>query len=430
MTCQGMKCILIISMLTLLLTTAASPTPTATPEPCDPETGVGCGPPPPGCDPETGEGCGPPLGCDPETGEGCGPPPPGCDPETGDGCGPPADDCDPETGYACGPVPTYIPADTPFERQYPTTIKAISEPGFLFEYREDIDRIKELGVNTFFIDLSYERGNGDYIIVSPEEYDDPASEEWAAEIIRRAKLAGFAVMLRLQVGIGFGFVEQFDDWDEFKEDSVAVAVHWASLAEELQIEYYMPFMELNKFLMLDLENPQQPGQPRYTFDEAMEMTSEWDSMALPPIREQFSGVLINQLSPLGDILQHPVQGYDIYGFVYAMPDADILDMENDDEVRAKTKFWFEQAEILAQQNDVDWMVVEAFVMRDTFDPWWDVEDPYKTQADIYLVAAEEYIEVKTVPPVGFGIINWSWGDVGIKDTPSEDVLRQFFDTLE
>jgi len=99
--------------------------------------------PPLGCDPDTGEGC----ECDPETGEGCGPPPPDCDPETGEGC-----ECDPETGEGCGPmqVPTYIPTDTLLERRYPTTMKGISEPGFLFENFEDLDRIKKLGVNTFY----------------------------------------------------------------------------------------------------------------------------------------------------------------------------------------------------------------------------------------------------------------------------------------
>jgi len=421
---RGLKYILFLSIFVQLLVACGTPPPTTLP-PTDTSQPSSATPLPPlGCDPDTGEGC----ECDPETGEGCGPPPPDCDPETGEGC-----ECDPETGEGCGPmqVPTYIPTDTLLERRYPTTMKGISEPGFLFENFEDLDRIKKLGVNTFYIDIAYQRKNGDYVIVDPQEYNDPASEQWAGEIVRRAKAAGFSVMLRLQVGVGFGFVEQFDDWEEFKEDTIDVAVHWAALAEELQVEYYMPFMEFNKFLLIDLENPQQPGEPRYTFDEAMGMIAEWDSMALPQIRANYSGLVINQCAPLGDIMQHPVEGYDVYGFVYAMPDAaNIMDIENNNEVRAQTRNLFEQVQGLAQQNTIDWMVVEAFVMRDAFEPWSDVEDPYKTQSEIYRVAAEEYMEVTTVPPVGFGIITWSWGDTGIKDTPSEDVIRQFFDSLD
>ena len=353
---------------------------------------------------------------------------------------PPAATPLPLTATAVPPTPTPLPTEAAFPRRnYPAVIKADFEPRPQ-DWIGKIPFLKELGINTIIIHMAYLREwgeehrlayppplTGEYELVFPHPPGAPPSEEYLRELIVTAREAGFAVLLGPLVGrIGDPSpIEQIDDWDRFKEDSIEIAVQWAAIAEELQVEYFMPFCELNAVLFAQ-EAPERPEEPRYTFDEAVALITEWDSKALPQIRAVFSGKLISQIFSTypGSLLQYPVAGYDIFGIALYPPHPDVIE-----EARMWTRWVLDDAQVLAKREGVEWMIAET-----ALDPmaFGGDENALETQAEFFRMVTEEYLRTTTVPPVGFGTFLdlTIEGYDSLEGTPSEQVLREFFARLD
>jgi len=341
----------------------------------------------------------------------------------------------PPTATLVPPTPTAVPIP---ERNYPAAIKAVFQARPQ-DWIRDMDFFKDLGINTIRINFAYlcEWGpehrlahappmTGEYQLVYPAPPGAPPSEEYIRQLILTARGEGFAVVLGPMVGrIGDPSpVEQFDDWERFKADSIEIVVRWAAIAEELQVEYFMPFCELN-FVLFTQEDPERLGEPRYSFDEVMAMIAEWDSEALPQIRAVYSGRLMTQIYSTfpGSLLQYPVAGYDIVGIAYHPP-ADVQGMTTG--FRAV----LEDVQMLAQREGLSWLVIEMDVIPEGLGT---DSDALETQAELWGMATEEYLRATTVPPVGFGTFLEFWspeGRLSLEGTPSEDVFREFFAKLD
>jgi hypothetical protein len=344
----------------------------------------------------------------------------------------------PPTPTLTPPTPTTTPIPA---RSYPAAIRAdfeasprtwMSKTGFL----------RDIGVNTIIIHLAFLRDSGEeYELVYPYPSDGPTSEEYVRQLVMVAREEGFAVILGPLVGrVGDPHVpiEQIDDWNRFKADSVEIVVRWAVIAEELQVEYYMPFCELNAVLFSQ-EDPDRPGEPRYTFDEVMALLAEWDGEALPRIRAVFSGQLISQIYPTyaGSLLQYPVTGYDIFGIAFYAGSPGV------EGVTTEFRSVLEDAQTLARREGVDWMVVEMEVapLRAS-DPnapfeapeWISDADagPLDVEAALWSMATEEYLNATEPAPAGFGtsLDTTAEGYRSVEGTPTEQVLREFFAALE
>jgi len=346
------------------------------------------------------------------------------------------------------PVPSAVaPTATPLpptltlvaipERNYPAAIKVVlqAQPR---DWIRDMGFFKDVGVNTIHIGAAYLREwgpehrlshappmTGEYQLVYPAPPGAPPSEEYVRQLILTARGEGFAVVLGPMVGrIGDPSpVEQFDDWERFKADSIEIVVRWAAIAEELQVEYFMPFCELN-FVLFTQEDPERPGEARYSFDEVVAMIAEWDSEALPQIRAVYSGKLMTQVYSTfpGSLLRYPVAGYDIVAIAYHPP-ADVQGMTTG--FRAV----LEDAQTLAQREGIAWLVIEMDV---SLEDLGTDSDALETQAELWGLAAEEYLRATTVPPVGFGTFLEFWspeGRLSLQGTPSEEVLDEFFAAL-
>lgn len=152
----------------------------------------------------------------------------------------------------------------------------------------------------------------------------------------------------------------------------------------------------------------------------MALIAEWDNEAIPQIRSVFSGKLINQIYCC-PILSYPVSGYDIIGLAYKP--------HGIEEVTTKFQDWLVEAQTLAQREGIDWMAVEMDVHLGAED---NGRDPLVIEAELWSLAAEEYLRADIVPPIGFGTsfdvtVAGYMSDEG---TPSEAVFREFFDALK
>jgi hypothetical protein len=328
----------------------------------------------------------------------------------------------PPTATLLPPTPTIEPFPP---RNYPDVIVAnfeVSPNTWLTK----MDWFKEIGVNTIIIHFSYMRDTGEvYEVVHPFREDTPTSEEFIRQLVITAREEGFAVLFGPLIGrLGDPHVpiEQIDDWDRFKSDSIEISVRWAAIAEELHVEYYMPFCELNAVLFAQ-ENPNQPGESRYSFDEVMALIEEWDNEAIPQIRDVFSGKLTNQIYSTfpGSLLQYPVKGYDIVGFAYKPHSLD--------EIKDQFETFLEDPQTLAQQEGIDWMAVEMDVYLGEHD---NGRKTLEIEADLWRVAFEIYLADKVIPPIGFGtsLDTTVEGYMSDEGTPSEEVFREFFAALD
>jgi hypothetical protein len=335
----------------------------------------------------------------------------------------------PPTATPVLPTATLVPPTPTAEpfpvRNYPDVIIANFEASPR-TWIPKMDWLGEVGVNTIIIHLAYLRDSGEeYELVYPYPADGPASGEYVRQLIVTAREEGFAVILGPMVGrLGDPHVpiEQIDDWDRFMADSIEIVIRWAAIAEELQVEYFMPFCELNTVLFAQ-ENPDQPGESRYSFDEVMALLAEWDNEALPQIRDVFSGKLINQIYSTfpGSLLHYSVTGYDIVGLAYKPHGVE--------EATKGFRAFLEDAQTLGQREGIDWMVVEMDVHLGDHD---NGREPLEIEADLWRLAAEVYLEDKVIPPVGFGTsldvtVEGYMSDEG---TPSEEVFREFFAALD
>ncbi len=327
----------------------------------------------------------------------------------------------PPTATLVPPTPTAEPFPV---RNYPDVIIANFEASPR-TWIPKMDWLREVGVNTIIIHLAYLRDSGEeYELVYPYRADGSTSEEYVCQLIVTAREEGFAVMLGPMVGrLGDPHVpvEQIDDWDRFLADSIEIVVRWAAIAEELQVEYFMPFCELNAVLFAQ-EDSDRPGESRYSFDEVMALLAEWDDEALPQIRDVFSGRLINQIYSTfpGSLLRYPVEGYDIVGLAFKPHGVE--------EVTEGFRVFLEDAQTLAQREGIDWMAVEMDVHLGDHD---NGRQPLEIEADLWRLAAEVYLEDRAIPPIGFGTsldvtVEGYMSDEG---TPSEGVLREFFAAL-
>ncbi len=132
-----------------------------------------------------------------------------------------------------------------YARNYPAVIKGNWEPStneMTKILNSEAEELKELGVNTVFIVLEYNLNkDGSYYLED--------SEEFYISQLKKAKKAGFAVLVSPNfVGAaGHNYAEEGIniDLNRHLKNSEEVALKWAKIAEEYQVEYFAPQNEFN-----------------------------------------------------------------------------------------------------------------------------------------------------------------------------------------
>ena len=120
-----------------------------------------------------------------------------------------------------------------------------------------------------------------------------------------AKKTGFAVLVTPDFvgGWGHDYADEGVDIDleRFLQHSEEIALKWAEIAEEYQVEFFAPQSEFNG-----------PIERNFgTIEEASIITTDWHAEMLPKIKEVFSGKIIAKIDqPREGIV---VPGYDYVG---------------------------------------------------------------------------------------------------------------------
>ena len=284
-----------------------------------------------------------------------------------------------------------------FERDYPEIIKGNWEPGADHMQRLlafDEKRIKELGVNTVSIVPEYGlKKDGGYTF---------REKQLELSNLVRAKEKGFAVQVAVSfVGIGFGhnYEKKGITLEHYLKVSEELALEWAQIAEDYQVEFLCPQQELDFILRFKF---------KYEDDEIDQIMEDWYGQILPKIKKVYSGKTMVKISEPERVLKLP--GYDYLGF-------GSFRQKGLDGYREATKEKQKIMQDMAIENNADWFVAEA----------WFAGLP-GGQAKYFEASTQEYLKVKGKKPVGYFFSAWTMPFIGIgtKDEPSEEILKEFF----
>lgn len=302
-----------------------------------------------------------------------------------------------------------------FKKNYPAVVRGNWEPSSFHMtkmLREDLGRIKELGVNTVSVSVEYSLNNDRTPFLRDEN-------QLASNIVK-AKEAGFAVLVAPNfVGPGgHNFKEEGINItkEEYLKISEKVALKWAAISEKYQVEFFAPQNEFNGMIG---DNFAQSDQ------EIAQITSEWHQQLLPKIKAVYSGRTMVKLATVQENID--VTGYDYVG---------ITIFHGNDELEEFRKRIASQYQILsevAEKSEAKWLVSEA---------WFAYGGPFFQQTknragesldalqdDYFKISLDEYLKITENKPVGYIFIAWVMPGMDIKDRPAEGVIKEYFGTF-
>lgn len=297
-----------------------------------------------------------------------------------------------------------------YSRNYPAVIKGNWEPStneMTKILNSEVEELKELGVNTVSIVLEYNLNKeGSYYLED--------SEEFYISLLKKAKKAGFAVLVSPNfVGAsGHNYQEEGIDinLEKHLKNSEEVALKWAKIAEEYQAEFFAPQNEFN--------GPIRGNFAEQGAEEAR-ITTEWHQEMLPKLKKVFTGKLMAKLDEPREGIN--VTGYDYVGQTISHGNGNLKNVRN--HLITEYKVLKE----IGEKSNAKWLVSEAWFPYGG--PWYvatkneDGESLDELQDDYYSMSLEEY---QKAGGKDYIFIAWLMPGMEIKDRPAEAVLREYF----
>ena len=309
---------------------------------------------------------------------------------------------------------TQFPEEEPkpeesFHRSYPEVIKGNWEPSpfhmkLLME--EEVDELRDLGVNTVSISLEYRfRNDGSYFL----------NEAEVIQNLYLAKKNGFAVLVAPNfVGsTGTNFEEMGIDMslERFLQISREVALKWAGISENYKVEFFAPQNEIDFMVRSNF--------PEENFSK---IVTEWHQEIAGELENVFHGKLMAKLSdvrPEYNFASYEYVGVTIIHFGMSL-----------EKFREGVRNKYTVLSQVAEESGSEWLVSE-FCMLYSTEYWsWGAEvDLDECQDDYYRIATEEYLNFEGKKPAGFIFIAWLMPGMEIKGREASQVVENFFESI-
>lgn len=301
------------------------------------------------------------------------------------------------------------------KKSYPEVIKGNWEPSSFHMTKmldEDLDRIKELGVNTVSVSVEYE--------LNQDGAPSIRDENLLISNIVQAKENGFAVLVAPNfVGPGgHNFKEEGINItrENYLKISEEVALKWAAIAEKYQVEFFAPQNEFNGMI---------GGNFAQNDEEITQITSWWHKQILPKIKEVYSGRIMVKLSTVQPGTD--VTGYDLVGMTIFHGNDPLA------EFRKRIANQYKTLKEVAEAGGANWLVSEA---------WFAYGGPFfqqtqnkagesldELQDDYFKISLDEYLKITEGKPAGYIFIAWIMPGMDIKNRPAEKVIKEYFGKL-
>lgn len=303
---------------------------------------------------------------------------------------------------------------TSLERVYPGKVNAIFEVGANLATLLHLDgELKDLGVNTYFVQAEYEQKWGKPQIFEPESGVFVSQEKAKRAIKHRmlmAKEKGFAVGFIPDYPSYFNFGRDKYDINKLEPQYIEVALEWAKIAEEYGLEYFVPVNEYEKLLESN----------GYDLDFIYEKTNAFYDKLMPQLRGIYSGKIIMKTGHLGDWENHKNLDHtaaDLFGVgtYYA------LSAEN---IREDFSKMVKVADEISVRDGTPWLVTEYLIATPE-----DIERDFVGEGikidmkDAYEVAISEL--KKSRRNVGFTFTGYI-GTGKIRGTGAVPLLKDYF----
>jgi len=309
---------------------------------------------------------------------------------------------------------------TDLTRHYPTTIKAIFDPGIISNTVDLLyynDELADLGINTYWVIGEYRMQDYKVTQFSPSfshlGFPLMLSQEDANKVlawrILLAKKLGFATILIPDYPSLFNVGRQNFDLSKVEPEFERVALELAKIAEDYGVEYFAPVNEYNHLLVSN----------GYSIDELVQREKEFYGNLLPKVRSIYHGKIVIKNGAVNDWKNFPRQsmkGIDLFGIGNAFTG-----------VRTKENMgpMVEAANTVSARDGVPWFVSEYVVYRPIDQENWlglvqstvPMENTYKESLDIF--------EKEAKGAVGFTFMGLT-GVGRIRGTPALEILKNFY----
>jgi hypothetical protein len=276
-------------------------------------------------------------------------------------------------------------------------------------------------VNTYFVIPEYELKDGSlthYMSAYTDDYPVSLTQEEAKRVVIHrillAKKEGLAVVFVPDYPSLFNVGRSNYDINALEPKLEDVALEWAKVAEEYQVEYFAPTNEYEHLLYSN----------DYSLQEVYSKTNSYYERITPKIRSIYSGKVVYKCGNVGDWKDFKglsMKGADLFGvgnaYAYA-PNQVAADVE--DMVKA--------ADEVYERDKTPWFISEflVFTKEDKINIFRKVEtdlpmDKYYTPALNIFKSSEKHA-------VGFSFMGWT-GTGRIRNTTAVPVVKQFYKEL-
>ena len=312
-----------------------------------------------------------------------------------------------------------------FTRTYPTAIKGVYEPGnpFFADMIAGSDEgIGPLGINTVSIYVDHQYQDGDLVLLSENPGEGSTNEQYIAQIIR-AKEKGFAVLLAV------AFWGSEDAPFAHPQEKVLthmrkVALAWATIAEQYQVEYFVPASEFDWQLYREYTKHQTSEQ-----DAIVQVYNTFHAEILPEIKKIFTGKTVAQYAL-------PTPNTNVPGYDYVAPDMSPSG-RNLEDWRTYFPQLLEYAATAAKNSGSQWFIGEFWVPHHDRQAGSgtagkllttvDGQSYDELQDEFYAAAFEEYEKFAgELKPQGLMFTQYAIPYASIKGRPTEAVIKDFF----
>lgn len=285
--------------------------------------------------------------------------------------------------------------------------KGFWEPSGVLVYealRDDVQRLRQDGINTLSFGILYSIGLDDNISLETggPPWFQGTKEDWIA-LIDEAHANGFAVFLTVNTQVPDA-PESPTDLDKFIQNINPVILEWAEIAERHHVELFAPLNEPDcVFEGVDS-------------DETLEARAySWGQDILPELRARYSGKLVFRVMD-GFPASANFSGYDLIGFD-SFPETGLNGWRQ--YIRGK----IETALSLAARDGCENVILAEFGAITESIPLLQIQVvDENTQAEIYQITFEEgWGKLK-----GFFTLSWTMQGVGFKDKPVEQVVKEWY----
>lgn len=308
----------------------------------------------------------------------------------------------------------------------PDTIKGVWEPQAMHLERMlifDVDRIKEMGVNTVSLSLDYNfNPDGSYFTIDRDK---------TLSNLVRAKELGFAIHFMPSLGRKelYDFEKEGIDMtkEKFLDKCDEIAVETAKIAEDFGVEFYSPMSELDGIVQTNFAGDV-PWEER--FEETAIVVGAWYKRILPKVKAVYKGKVATKFGRTEQEMADRADDYMGYDIIGTSSGHANFGMEH---FKGDTIKEFNRTSYIAKVNNCTWAVVEAWFPIGG--PFWPVsvnedgESLDQLQDEYFRVSIEEYMNYNE-NAVGYVFHSWTMPISPVKDRPSEQLLKDFFSNIQ